>query len=209
MPLPRPRTRAPSHSLFLLPPTPHSRLNKRFFLYAQLILGLIVSYALCKHFTCCISRREDPVDDESSTRRLPSMSAASSRAGEELLSASERGDLSAIATIVSEEGSPVLSYADADGYTALHRAAYNGHVQVLHHLLERCDDHQMPCRCRSVSPVNINSSRKIETLLKIYLLRMALYVSVVASFASVFMSSFLPCVVVLLLLQCALVCCCY
>ena len=54
-------------------------------------------------------------------------------------------------------GNPLLSYKDEDGYTALHRASYNGHIDVAEYLISsggdihaRTEDGWQPlhCACR-------------------------------------------------------------
>ena len=46
------------------------------------------------------------------------------------LAAAQSGDLNLLQVIHRLCGDSVLSVTDGDQYTALHKAAYNGHVQV-------------------------------------------------------------------------------
>uniref|UniRef100_A0A1I8FW47 Acyl carrier protein n=2 Tax=Macrostomum lignano TaxID=282301 RepID=A0A1I8FW47_9PLAT len=60
----------------------------------------------------------------------------------QLITAAENGRLDEVTRLVplpdpptAEPPSPLLAAADSDGYRALHRAAYNGHVGICRHLL--------------------------------------------------------------------------
>lgn len=52
------------------------------------------------------------------------------------LKAAEDGDLEQLKKLVLEQGAN-LSYQDNDGYTALHRAAYSNHAEVIKFLVEK------------------------------------------------------------------------
>ena len=51
------------------------------------------------------------------------------------LRAAEKGNITVLNQLHAAHGSKLLEYRDEDGYTALHRAAYNGHLQVIEKLL--------------------------------------------------------------------------
>lgn len=50
--------------------------------------------------------------------------------GLKLLKAAESGDINMVESLLSEDGS-FLNFQDDDGYTALHRASYEGHIDVI------------------------------------------------------------------------------
>eukprot|EP00250_Pteridium_aquilinum_P033279 c5402_g1_i1 orf=1-2583(-) len=56
-------------------------------------------------------------------------------AGEELLRAARRGDVTAVATLLQHGGGKRAWAQDREGWTALHVAAFKGHVQIVHRLL--------------------------------------------------------------------------
>jgi len=51
------------------------------------------------------------------------------------LRAAEKGNIIVLNQLHAAHGSKLLEYRDEDGYTALHRAAYNGHVEMIEKLL--------------------------------------------------------------------------
>ncbi|VDN01767.1 unnamed protein product [Thelazia callipaeda] len=53
---------------------------------------------------------------------------------EQVLTAAENGDIELLKSLINDCPSLLLA-RDADGYTALHRAAYNGHLEVVNYLL--------------------------------------------------------------------------
>ena len=52
------------------------------------------------------------------------------------LKAAEMGKITICTQLYVAHGSELLEYKDEDGYTAIHRAAYNGHVEVIEKLIE-------------------------------------------------------------------------
>ena len=52
------------------------------------------------------------------------------------LKAAEKGKADICTQLHAVHGSDLLEYKDEDGYTAMHRAAYNGHVEVIEKLLQ-------------------------------------------------------------------------
>jgi len=50
--------------------------------------------------------------------------------------AAENGDLQAMVRLVEEHGAEVVDSTDGSGYTALHWACWNGHVDVVHYLID-------------------------------------------------------------------------
>ena len=55
--------------------------------------------------------------------------------GPHFLTAAQKGSTEAVKTILERFGEEILGFKDDDGYTALHRASYNGHVDVVKLLL--------------------------------------------------------------------------
>lgn len=55
--------------------------------------------------------------------------------GETFLKAAQSGRVDIVETVFEKIGPEILQYKDEDGYTALHRASYNGHVKVVEYLL--------------------------------------------------------------------------
>ena len=56
--------------------------------------------------------------------------------------ASRRGDISAVKSLLEKKGEDaekliIVEAEDSDGYRALHKAAYNGHADVIDYLLRR------------------------------------------------------------------------
>ena len=64
--------------------------------------------------------------------------------GSLFLKAAQTGSLGAVKTMLQRFGQELLKYKDDDGYTALHRASYNGHVEVVEHLLSAGSDVHSP-----------------------------------------------------------------
>ncbi|XP_065888448.1 ankyrin repeat domain-containing protein 49-like [Dysidea avara] len=52
------------------------------------------------------------------------------------LTAAEKGNIAVLNQLHAVHGSQLLEYRDEDGYTSLHRAAYNGHVEMTEKLLQ-------------------------------------------------------------------------
>lgn len=52
------------------------------------------------------------------------------------LKAAEKGNTEICTQLQTVHGSKLLEYRDEDGYTAIHRAAYNGHVEVTEQLIQ-------------------------------------------------------------------------
>ncbi|CAD5119586.1 DgyrCDS8188 [Dimorphilus gyrociliatus] len=88
-----------------------------------------------------------------------------SNSGLMLLKAAESGNKELVERLLSSDDS-VLNYQDADGYTALHRASYEGHSDVLELLLSKganiesqTADHWTPlhsaCRWNEVKSVTV------------------------------------------------------
>lgn len=48
----------------------------------------------------------------------------------ELIWAAENGEMVAVKKLV-EENSSIINVSDSDGYTPLHRACYNNHVEIV------------------------------------------------------------------------------
>lgn len=72
------------------------------------------------------------------------------------LKAAEKGNTKICTQLHAVHGSELLEYKDEDGYTAVHRAAYNGHVEVTEKLIQlganvmaRTNDKWQPLHCAS------------------------------------------------------------
>lgn len=70
------------------------------------------------------------------------------------LKAAEKGRTKICTQLHEIYGSKLLEYKDEDGYTAIHRAAYNGHVQVIEKLIQfganvtaKTNDKWQPLHC--------------------------------------------------------------
>lgn len=70
------------------------------------------------------------------------------------LKAAEKGEIKICTQLHAVHGSELLEYKDEDGYTATHRAAYNGHVEVIEMLIQlganltaKTNDQWQPLHC--------------------------------------------------------------
>ena len=77
--------------------------------------------------------------------------------GDSLIRAAQTGDLQVVETILRSVDPEILNYKDQDGYTPLHRATYNGHIEVMKKLMTAGADvvgetndgwHPLHCACR-------------------------------------------------------------
>lgn len=77
--------------------------------------------------------------------------------GDSLIRAAQVGDLQVVDTILRSIDSEILNFKDQDGYTPLHRATYNGHIEVMKRLMSAGADvisetndgwHPLHCACR-------------------------------------------------------------
>ena len=59
-----------------------------------------------------------------------------SRGGPTFLKAAQTGNIESVKILLQQFGRDILKCKDEDGYTALHRAAYNGHLEVVEYLIE-------------------------------------------------------------------------
>ena len=64
--------------------------------------------------------------------------------GSLFLKAAQTGSMEAVKTMLQRFGQELLKHKDEDGYTALHRASYNGHVEVAEYLLSSGSDVHSP-----------------------------------------------------------------
>ena len=72
------------------------------------------------------------------------------------LKAAENGKTKICIQLHAVHGSELLEYKDEDGYTAIHRAAYNGHTEVIKKLIQfganvtaKTNDNWQPLHCAS------------------------------------------------------------
>ena len=72
------------------------------------------------------------------------------------LKAAEKGKTKICTQLHAVHGSELLEYKDEDGYTAIHRAAYNGHTEVIEKLIQfganvtaKTNDNWQPLHCAS------------------------------------------------------------
>ena len=70
------------------------------------------------------------------------------------LKAAEKGKIKICTQLHAVHGSKLLEYKDEDGYTAIHRAAYNGHIEVTEKLIQlgasvsaKTNDKWQPLHC--------------------------------------------------------------
>uniref|UniRef100_A0A1B6CFN9 Uncharacterized protein n=1 Tax=Clastoptera arizonana TaxID=38151 RepID=A0A1B6CFN9_9HEMI len=73
----------------------------------------------------------DDIDDEPNPHETPY---------KEILWAAENGNLNVVKALI-ESDSSLVNITDKDGYTPLHRACYNNHVEVVEYLLKNGADH--------------------------------------------------------------------
>ena len=87
-------------------------------------------------------------------RRIPK---SLEEAGDHFLSAAQMGMLDIVEKLHGVFGNDILEFRDSDGYSALHRSSYNGHLPVVEYLLTvgakidmRTGDGWQPihCACR-------------------------------------------------------------
>ena len=74
-------------------------------------------------------------DDGESEATECSVECIETDVGESLIRAAQNGDVALVETILRGCDADVLNYRDPDGYTPMHRATYNGHVDVMKKLL--------------------------------------------------------------------------
>ena len=67
----------------------------------------------------------------------PSMASPSHARLAAFLKAAQRGEVGRAEEIAAGDAGALVHGKDEDGYTALHRSAYNGHVGMMQWLLER------------------------------------------------------------------------
>ena len=57
--------------------------------------------------------------------------------------------------LVTDNGNLSVNFQGSDGHTALHSACYQGHIDIVHNLLERGADINLLARCVKI-PLNID-----------------------------------------------------
>lgn len=82
-----------------------------------------------------LEKREKELQDELRDTDIPSRMLERPQLGKKLLIAAEKGRLLELSNLLGIDAS-LISFADSDGYTALHRASYGGHKDCIKYLLK-------------------------------------------------------------------------